>query len=83
MLIPKSQTHCGSFADPYVEHDLTIIVLDLILLKQGVYRHLLFNRGSKPRRFDESSEVSNESVKSASSGNQERAEVYAPRSTWG
>lgn len=29
-----------------------MIVLDLILLKRGVYRHLLFNRGSVPRRGD-------------------------------
>ncbi|KZV61648.1 Arv1-domain-containing protein [Peniophora sp. CONT] len=40
---------CHSFADPYVEHDNLIVLLDLILLKRGVYRHLLFNRGSPPR----------------------------------
>jgi hypothetical protein len=26
------------------------LILDLILLKQGVYRHLLYNRGTEPRR---------------------------------
>ncbi|EKM78002.1 hypothetical protein AGABI1DRAFT_129784 [Agaricus bisporus var. burnettii JB137-S8] len=41
---------CHTFADPYVEHDSLTLLLDLILLKRGVYRHLLFNRGSKPRR---------------------------------
>lgn len=35
--------------DPYVEHDTLTLLLDLILLKQGVYRHLLYNRGSTPR----------------------------------
>ncbi|VDB94332.1 unnamed protein product [Peniophora sp. CBMAI 1063] len=40
---------CHSLADPYVEHDNLIVLLDLILLKRGVYRHLLFNRGSPPR----------------------------------
>lgn len=40
---------CLSFADPYVEHDSLTLILDLILLKRGVYRHLLYNRGSNPR----------------------------------
>ena len=44
------QTKCHTFADPYVEHDMLILVLDLILLKRGVYRHLLYNRGSEPRK---------------------------------
>ncbi|KZO96673.1 Arv1-domain-containing protein [Calocera viscosa TUFC12733] len=43
---------CSNFADPYVEHDPLIVLLDLILLKRGVYRHLLFNYGAKPRRLD-------------------------------
>ncbi|KAF9449739.1 Arv1-domain-containing protein [Macrolepiota fuliginosa MF-IS2] len=41
---------CHTFADPYVEHDLLTLLLDLILLKRGVYRHLLYNRGARPRR---------------------------------
>lgn len=41
---------CTAFMDPYVEYDTLTLLLDLILLKQGVYRHLLYNRGSKPRR---------------------------------
>ncbi|KZT59155.1 Arv1-domain-containing protein [Calocera cornea HHB12733] len=43
---------CSNFADPYVEHDPLIVLLDLILLKRGVYRHLLFNYGARPRRLD-------------------------------
>ncbi|KAI6133477.1 Arv1-like family-domain-containing protein, partial [Pisolithus thermaeus] len=44
---------CLSFADPYVEHDSLTLILDLILLKRGVYRHLLYNRGSEPRIVSE------------------------------
>ncbi|PFH45951.1 hypothetical protein AMATHDRAFT_77872 [Amanita thiersii Skay4041] len=43
-------TKCNAFADPYVEHDSLTLLLDLILLKRGVYRHLLYNRGSEPRK---------------------------------
>ncbi|TFK73255.1 Arv1-domain-containing protein [Pluteus cervinus] len=39
---------CYAFADPYVEHDDLILILDLILFKRGVYRHLLYNRGTPP-----------------------------------
>ncbi|KAJ6553574.1 Arv1-like family-domain-containing protein [Mycena vulgaris] len=42
--------NCHTFADPYVEHDSLTLLLDLILLKRGVYRHLLYNRGADPRR---------------------------------
>lgn len=45
------QPQCHEFVDPYVEHDSLTILLDLILLKRGVYRHLLYNRGAKPRRL--------------------------------
>ncbi|KIK91197.1 hypothetical protein PAXRUDRAFT_831045 [Paxillus rubicundulus Ve08.2h10] len=41
---------CLAFADPYVEHDTLTLLLDLILLKRGVYRHLLYNRGTEPRK---------------------------------
>jgi len=37
-------SHCGEFADPYVEQELILIVLDLLLLRGPVYRHVLFNR---------------------------------------
>eukprot|EP00696_Hemimastix_kukwesjijk_P001560 gnl/Hemi2/11936_TR4073_c0_g6_i1.p1 gnl/Hemi2/11936_TR4073_c0_g6~~gnl/Hemi2/11936_TR4073_c0_g6_i1.p1 ORF type:complete len:264 (-),score=52.31 gnl/Hemi2/11936_TR4073_c0_g6_i1:5-796(-) len=35
---------CDDVADKYVEYESVIIVLDLILHKPAVYRHLLFNR---------------------------------------
>ncbi|KAF8606659.1 Arv1-domain-containing protein [Ceratobasidium sp. AG-I] len=43
--------NCLAFADPYVEHDPLTLLLDLILLKREVYRHLLFNRGHEPRHL--------------------------------
>ncbi|KAL6298390.1 Arv1-domain-containing protein [Sparassis latifolia] len=43
-------TACHAFADPYVEHDTLTLLLDLILLKRDVYRHLLFNRGLGARK---------------------------------
>ncbi|TDL25621.1 Arv1-domain-containing protein [Rickenella mellea] len=45
---------CKNFVDPYVEHDDLTLLLDLILLKRGVYRHLLFNRGRGARKVNES-----------------------------
>lgn len=49
-----SQPNCLNFADPYVEHDSLILLLDLILLKRGVFRHILFNRGFDPRQASKS-----------------------------
>ncbi|CAH1975655.1 unnamed protein product [Acanthoscelides obtectus] len=34
---------CGRIADKYVEYDTVIIIIDLILLNTGAYRHILFN----------------------------------------
>ncbi|KAK0193365.1 Arv1-like family-domain-containing protein [Armillaria mellea] len=48
-------SNCLAFADPYIEHDDLTLLIDLILLKRGVYRHLLFNRGAEPRRATETS----------------------------
>ncbi|OCH94817.1 Arv1-domain-containing protein [Obba rivulosa] len=45
-------TACHAFADPYVEHDTLTLLLDLILLKRDVYRHLLFNRGLGARKVE-------------------------------
>ncbi|PPQ98016.1 hypothetical protein CVT26_003078 [Gymnopilus dilepis] len=42
---------CLQFVDPYVEHDSLTILLDLFLLKRGVYLHLLYNGGVEPRRL--------------------------------
>ena len=39
-----SQHNCQRFADRYVEYELVLLVIDLILLRPQVYRHLLFNR---------------------------------------
>ncbi|KAI9298681.1 hypothetical protein K502DRAFT_311132 [Neoconidiobolus thromboides FSU 785] len=37
-------TRCHRFADKYIEHDLVILVIDMVLHKPQVYRHLIFNR---------------------------------------
>ncbi|RXW25563.1 hypothetical protein EST38_g354 [Candolleomyces aberdarensis] len=44
-------SNCKAFVDPYVEFDALTLFIDLILLKPGVYRHLLYNRGTEPRRL--------------------------------
>lgn len=38
------QQKCDRLVDKYIELELVIIVLDLLLLRPQVYRHLLFNR---------------------------------------
>jgi hypothetical protein len=38
---------CGKLADKYVEFELILLVLDLLLHKTQVYRHILFNRIAK------------------------------------
>ena len=35
---------CSNFIDKYVEFDLIVIFIDLILLKRTAYRHIIFNR---------------------------------------
>ncbi|KAJ2829562.1 sterol homeostasis protein [Coemansia erecta] len=37
-------TNCKSFADKYVEHDVVIQFIDMLLHKPQVYRHLLVNK---------------------------------------
>jgi hypothetical protein len=37
-------SHCGDLVDKYAEYDFVIIILDMILHKSQVYRHLIFNR---------------------------------------
>lgn len=51
------QPQCNLFADPLIEHPPTLLLIDLILLKPRVYRHLLFNRGSSPNRPGEDTSV--------------------------
>lgn len=36
-------SHCGSEVDKYVEIDNVILFIDLLLLKPGAYRHLVYN----------------------------------------
>lgn len=54
----SSQSACHAFADPYVEHDTLTLLLDLILLKRDVFRHLLFNRGTGIRYLGPQSSTS-------------------------
>jgi len=49
-ILTREQSKCLKFADPYVEHDSLTLLLDLILLKREVYRHLIYNRGTEPRK---------------------------------
>lgn len=56
---------CGAFADPYVEHEAIIVIIDLILVKPRAYRHLLFNRKDvfaqdEPKKKDKVSPSINE-----------------------
>ncbi|KAJ3305793.1 sterol homeostasis protein [Kappamyces sp. JEL0829] len=35
---------CHEFVDKYLEFDLVVIFIDLVLLKKAAYRHMIFNR---------------------------------------
>ncbi|KAF9007464.1 Arv1-like family-domain-containing protein [Cyathus striatus] len=77
-------SECQQFVDPYVEHDSLTLLIDLILLKRGVYRHLLYNQGSKPRRLFSSKNTpttTNDSAKGSVSVNMDSEEDTQP-STW-
>lgn len=63
---------CHSFADPYVEHDSLTLLLDLMLLKRGVYRHLLYNRGTEPRKLLGKVQPKSEDLNSSRSTNREK-----------
>jgi hypothetical protein len=41
---------CHEFVDKYLEFDLIVIFLDLVLLKKAAYRHMVFNRLSFDHR---------------------------------
>lgn len=47
------QDNCGGFIDPLIEAPHLLLFLDLVLLKPRVFLHLLFNRGSPPRKAGE------------------------------
>jgi hypothetical protein len=49
--ISRNKGACRLFADRYVEEDALNLTLDLILMK-GVILHLLYNRGTSPRRIE-------------------------------
>ncbi|ORZ39165.1 Arv1 protein [Catenaria anguillulae PL171] len=38
------QPHCGEFADTYLESDPVLVMIDLLLHRPAVFRHVLFNR---------------------------------------
>ncbi len=41
------QESCGRIVDEYMEYDLVLVLLDLLLQRLPAYRHLLFNSGFK------------------------------------
>ncbi|KAI8321715.1 Arv1-domain-containing protein [Martensiomyces pterosporus] len=45
--------HCKNFADKYVEHDVVIVFIDMLLHKPQVYRHLLVNKLEFRQQFIE------------------------------
>ncbi|EKX72943.1 conserved hypothetical protein [Theileria equi strain WA] len=45
-------THCGEIADKYVEWELPIVIIGLFLFKIDIYRHLVYNRSSRPFQND-------------------------------
>ena len=36
-------SHCGCVADPYIEYETVLVLLDLVGQKKEAYRHLLYN----------------------------------------
>ena len=45
--------HCHQVADKYIEWELQIVMIDLILQRPQAYRHILFNRSRAQRRTRE------------------------------
>lgn len=43
-------THCGAVADPYIEYETVLILLDLVGQRRQSYRHLLYNTQSAATR---------------------------------
>ena len=37
-------TNCGRDIDPYIERELLLVVIDMVLLRSSAYTHFLFNR---------------------------------------
>lgn len=36
--------HCGRVADKYIEFELLLVLIDIILHRKSAYRHLMINR---------------------------------------
>eukprot|EP00977_Amphora_coffeiformis_P028121 scaffold34698_cov173-Amphora_coffeaeformis.AAC.9 len=49
-------TNCGIDVDPYVEREAFLVAMDVVLLRQDAYRHLLLNRIAQDDGFDVSSD---------------------------
>lgn len=47
----QPNARCGTFADHYVKHGALTLLLDLVPLKLGVYRHLAYNHCAPQRRI--------------------------------
>jgi hypothetical protein len=43
---------CGLDVDPYVEREISLVIMDLVLLRQDAYRHLLLNDHRLAKDFD-------------------------------
>lgn len=43
---------CGHISDRYVEHDLLLLLIDLLLHRDAAYRHLLRNHRQRPSRAE-------------------------------
>lgn len=44
LLFFLQQEHCGSVNDKYIEYELTLVAIDIILHRKPAFRHLLHNR---------------------------------------
>ncbi|EIW57494.1 Arv1-domain-containing protein [Trametes versicolor FP-101664 SS1] len=75
-------TACHAFADPYVEHDTLTLLLDLILLKRDVYRHLLYNRGLGARKAGDPKAPTSTNPPDASSRSSLLPQRHSERDRW-
>uniref|UniRef100_A0A914HXI3 Protein ARV n=1 Tax=Globodera rostochiensis TaxID=31243 RepID=A0A914HXI3_GLORO len=46
-VIRITECKCGSLVDKYVEYDIVLVLIDLVLQYRQAYRHVLFNSNSK------------------------------------
>ena len=57
LLCADLQDKCHNVADKYIEYELLLVSIDLILLREQAYRHILFNRSLLNRASVVSAEV--------------------------